>query len=128
MRNTLVLAAIAFAVTFAVMIANRLSQEAMAVVVGALCGISASIPVTLGLFIAATRDRSPRVREEDANLNTTGFPTYPSRPYAAQPPVFVIAPPQQQASPYSLNQGQFYLPPAAPPPGAPRDFKIIGEE
>ena len=122
MRNAILLVAIAFAVTFAFVIANRLSEEAMAVVVGALCGISASIPVTIGFILSATRDRNPQKWREEPS----GGP-YASRAYPP-PPVYVIAPPQQPASPYNFNQGQFYLPPSAPPPGAPRDFRIVGDE
>jgi hypothetical protein len=122
MRNAILLVATAFAVTFAIVIGNRLSEQAMAVVVGALCGISASIPVTVGFIIAATRNRNPQIERGEPGGNP-----YAGRSYS-QPPVYVIASSPQQPLPYNFNQGQFYLPPSAPPPGAPRDFKIIGDE
>lgn len=52
----IVIAAIGFAGILTVLIGNRLSNEAMAVVVGAVCGISASIPVSIALVIAASRN------------------------------------------------------------------------
>jgi hypothetical protein len=123
MRNGIILVGIAFAVALAVIVGNRLSNEAMAVVVGAVCGISASIPVSLALVIAASRnwgrEQGPREVEYD----------YGSHRYAPQPPqILVVSPPPQPPSPYGFPQNQYFLPPGAPDIGAPRDFKIIGDE
>ncbi len=116
LRNAGLLVALVFAVTMAIMIGNRLSNEAMAVLVGALCGISATLPVSLALLVAINKNwgRPQPHREE-----------YEPRP--PQPPVFVIAPPQ--APPWQPNYplDQVYLPPNAPTPGAPREFKIVGD-
>ena len=123
MRIVAVLVAMAFAVTLAIVIANRLSNEAMAVIVGAVCGISATIPISLGFAIAASRNWGQR--------EASGPYGAYEQPRAPQPPVIVIAPPQQQPSPYgpyAAGQAPLYLSPSAPPPGAPRDFKIIGDE
>ena len=123
MRNGMILAGSAFAVALAVIVGNRLSNEAMAVVVGAVCGISASIPVSLALVIAASRNwgrvEGPREVEYD----------YGSHRYAPQPPqILVVSPPQPPQPPYGYAPSQYYLPPGAPDVGAPRDFKIIGDE
>jgi hypothetical protein len=123
MRNGIILAGIAFAVALAVIVGNRLSNEAMAVVVGAVCGISASIPVSIGLVIASSHNwgRSEGPRE-------IGY-DYGAHRYTPQPPVVIVSPPQTQA-PYGLPypQGQYVAPAIAPMLGAPREFKIIGEE
>jgi hypothetical protein len=105
------------------MVGNRLSNDALAVVVGALCGISASIPVTLGLAIAASRNwgREERVRE-------IGY-DYESNRFAPQPPVVIFAPPQQMQSPYGAIQNPYYLPPmlnSVLP--VSREFKVVGDE
>ena len=71
----LMLVGIALAVTFAIVVVGRLSDEAIAVVVGAMCGISASIPVSIGLVIAANQSRQSE-------------PAYPR----AQRPSVVIVP------------------------------------
>jgi hypothetical protein len=118
-RNAALLVMLAFAVTLAIIVGNRLSNEAMAVLVGALCGISATLPVSVALLIAATRNwsRGEMRREE-----------FDARPYAAQPPVIMIAPPQMaQWQPGAYAEQQFFAP-SMPAPGAPRDFKIVGEE
>lgn len=123
MRNGIILAGIAFAVALAVIVGNRLSNEAMAVVVGAVCGISASVPVSIALVIAASKNwgRSEEPRE-------IGY-DYAAHRYAPQPPqILLVSPPVQPQTPYGLAQNQYYLPPSAPDVGAPREFKIIGDE
>ena len=122
MRNGIILIGIAFAVALAAVMGNRLSNDALAVLVGAVCGISASIPVTIGLVIAASRNwgRQEGVRE-------IGY-DYGVQRYAPQPPMVIFAPPQQAPLPYGFPQGQYVAPISAPALGAPREFKIVGEE
>ena len=123
MRNGIILAGIAFAVALAVIVGNRLSNEAMAVVVGAVCGISASIPVSIALVIAASKNWG----RDEAPPREIGY-DYGAHRYAPQPPqILVVSPPPAQP-PYGFPQNQYYLPPGAPDMGAPRDFKIIGDE
>ncbi len=127
MRNILALVGVAFAVALAVVVGNRLSNEAMAVIVGALCGISASIPVSVALVIAMSRNWGQPDREEQ-----TPAPYYgDTRGYGPQPPVIVISPPQpmQTPYPYPYSGSPYFLPPPmAEPPAGSREFKIIGDE
>lgn len=131
MKNGIILIGIIFAVALAVVVGNRLSNEAMAVVVGAVCGISASIPMSLGLAIAASRNwgQSPNNPPQEIEYD------YSARRYAAQPqqpPVVVISPPQQNAGmyyPYLNSPREAYFPPMPNDVAIrPREFKIIGEE
>lgn len=121
MKNGIIIVGVAFAVALAAVVGNRLSNDALAVVVGAVCGISATIPVTLGLVIAASRNWG---REEP--IREIGY-DYGAHRYAPQPPVVILAPPQAQL-PYGYSPSQFVAPMSAPALGAPREFKIIGEE
>lgn len=126
MRNGIVIIGVVFAATLAYVVGNRLSTEAMAVVVGALCGITASLPLSLALFIAASRNWG---RGEDTSSSYEEIREYTPRGYTSpQQPIIVLAPPQpmQFQNPTAMNQ--LYLPPNAPDEGAPRDFKIIGDE
>ena len=124
MRNQVWVIGIVFAAGLAYVVGNRLSPEAMAVVVGALCGISASIPVSIALFIAASRNWG-----HPAVLPQEEVREYTPRGYVApQPPMIVLAPPQPFQAPNPFGVNQFYLPPHAPSEGAPREFKIIGDE
>ncbi len=138
MRIVAVLVAMAFAVTLAIVIANRLSNEAMAVIVGAVCGISATIPISLGFAIAAARSWGDRSTSREngatgrysANSPYGGYGPYGASepPRAPQPPVIVIAPPQQ-AYPYPFAGSSYYMP--ASPQDAElrgREFKIVGDE
>jgi len=98
---------VAFAVTLAVVIGQRLSDQAVAVLTGAVCGVGASIPTSL-LIVWVTRQREKQQ------------PVQPASPY---PPVVVVQPPAQLGA--STNQGG-YLPPYAPP--ARREFTVVGGE
>jgi hypothetical protein len=124
MRNGVILAGIAFAVALAVIVGNRLSDEAMAVVVGAVCGISASIPVSVALVIAASRnwgrEAAPREVEYD----------YGSHRYAPQQPqILVVSAPPQPQPPYGYQSNQYYpTPQTEDAASSPRQFKIIGDE
>ena len=101
------IAAAAFAITLALLIGDRLSTEAMAVLAGAVCGVGAAIPTSL-LILAVTQ----RVRRSE--------PTPEPRPQFTQPVVFALPQAQQPPTP-------------APPPAtweeAPiqRHFHVVGD-
>ncbi len=122
MRNGILFIGIAFAVALAVIIGNRLSAEAMAVVVGAVCGISATIPVSLGLVIAASHHWGAREAPREIEYD------YGTQRYAAQQPMIIFAPPQAPAAPYGVAPQQYYLLPSSDNLAASREFKIVGEE
>lgn len=104
--------AAAFAITLAVLIGDRLSTEATAVLAGAVCGVGAAIPTSL-LIIAVTL----RTRQHTETTQA------PQQQYT--PPVIMVTPPQiQQPAP---------TPAPTPPPAtwgdAPlaRHFTVVGE-
>jgi hypothetical protein len=108
------LAATAFAVTLALVIGNRLSDEALAVLAGAVCGVGAAIPTSL-LVVAVTR------RRDEARAPTMSAPHY----QGSYPPVIVVAPPGVPQGASGWNT----LPPplSAPPLSAPqRHFTVVG--
>ena len=102
-------------ITTVLVIADRLSNEALSVLAGATCGVGAAIPTSL--LIAAVSNR--RAHRHD--------PQQPYAPYAPQPgqtpyPPFVIVTGQQQPQPYPQLYGNDPL----QPPQQPRKFDIIG--
>lgn len=116
-------------------IGARLSDEALMTIAGVACGIIASIPVSIGLALALTRERA---RYPTAEYIEPEFELEPATPYAVRrapspqftpPQIIVVAPPQgaQTLAPYNN-----YFPPTAPPalpaPMRERTFKIVGEE
>ena len=118
MRQTMILALIAFMVTLAVVVGHRLSSEAMAVVVGIVLGVLASIPTSLALLVIIRRQTAsqPRRQRQPKQQNS-------QLPY---PPVIVINP---GAGAQDRQMSPFLDPPGSQPAGyLPRDFRIVGEE
>lgn len=106
MKKLWFLAAV-FLAGLGVVIGNRMSTEAMGVVVGVVLGVAASIPMALIILLfLARRDRKEEERRQ-----------------AAYPPVIVVsggAQPQPMRMPY--------LPPANYGGDGQRTFTLIGDE
>jgi len=109
-RGLFVLILVAFAVALAVVIGNRMSSEAMAVVIGVTCGVAASIPMSAIILVLTSRkERRPE------------FPSYPRENY---PPVVVINPGQQSQRYSSLP----YYTPSMDDAPRPREFNVVGDD
>lgn len=113
MRKGIIAVLAAFGVTLAIVVGNRMSAEAMAVVVGVVCGVAAAIPMSLLLLFVLTRRERPIEEPPYAQ---------PGARYGAYPPVVVIqggtSAPNGLLPPYYSN----------PVEAAPRQFHIVGEE
>jgi hypothetical protein len=103
------LVVMAFAVTLAVIVGNRLSDESLAVLAGAVCGVGAAIPTSLLIVAVARRRDEPRVQ-----------PPMPQGPY---PPVVVVTPPGGQQRPNTWDA----FPPSLSAP-MQRHFTVVGDE
>lgn len=102
------IATAAFGITLALLVGDRLSTEAMAVLAGAVCGVGAAIPTSL-LIIAVTQ----RVRQTE----TTPAP----RPQFTQPTMMMIPPMQiQQPTPTPVPAAWETAP-------MRRTFHVVGE-
>jgi len=93
MKKLIALILIAFAVTLAVVVGNRMSTDAMAVVIGIVCGVGASIPTSLLIMAAASRRETKEERGQ-----------------AAFPPVVIVNPGHQGG-----QAPNYYQPPTLPP-------------
>jgi hypothetical protein len=119
-KQTLVLFGILFFAVLAIVVGQRLSTEAMAVVVGVACGVVASVPVSLGLLLLL--GRLPALR--------AGRRPVESERRRELPPVVVVTP----GPPQSTWPGWGYAGDSAWPPPVRRSldqgrtFHIIGEE
>ena len=67
MKKLVAVILVAFAVTLAVVVGNRMSTDAMAVVIGIVCGVGASIPTSL-LIMAVTSRRETREERGQASF------------------------------------------------------------
>ncbi len=104
------LAAVAFAVTLALVVGNRLSDEAMAVLAGAVCGVGAAIPTSLLIVVVSRRHDERRA----------SLPAQRPMQHGTYPPVVVVAPPTAQQWPNNWGH--------SPPLTAPtqRQFTMVG--
>lgn len=105
-----------FVVTLAIVIGQRLSAEAMAVMIGVVAGVAASIPTSLIVVWFANR-----------TLRIVSPPAQEPLP-PAEPRIVVMAP-QPQPTPYpgAAGYGQAIVyPPTALPLAGPRQFNVIG--
>jgi hypothetical protein len=119
----------AFSITLALVVGQRLSAEAMAVVIGVIAGVAASIPTSLIVVWFTARNSLPH-----AVVDVTG-PPRAAEP--AEPRIVVMAQPQSGAAypsfaGYGTHGYAGYAPaPAGPiyaaPPALPaRRFTVIG--
>jgi len=111
-RPMVVLLVAAFVVTLAVVVASRLSRDAIAVLTGVIAGVGAGIPTAL-LVVAVTRRREEEWVEP-----------YDEAPRGS-PPVIVVTPgtPPQPQVPYYASYSL--------PTGAPqyrRQFRVMGDD
>jgi len=114
MRKALIATVLSFAVTLAVVVGNRMSTEAMAVVVGVVCGVAAAIPMSL--LILAVSTRRDRYRSD---WQASGHPATRSGGY---PPVIVI----QGGNPLGNPMQPPYL--GSTVESRPRQFHVVGED
>jgi hypothetical protein len=118
MRRLIGLSMLAGIVTLAIIIGQRMSTDAMAVVIGVVFGVAASIPTSLLIALAArgNRRQDPPYRRDDYQ---------PSPP---PPQIYVVNPGQLPAAPTHGPQpalthptGNYYLAEPA------RRYKVVGE-
>ena len=129
MNKAVLLGALAFAITMAVLIGQRLSDQAMAVIVGSVVGVAASVPMA-GIILWLTL----RQREAAHPPQVYARPEYTHRDET--PRMIVIQPQPAYGAPAGQYQPPYQSQPAMPQIAAPtmnymrpmRDFKIVGQE
>lgn len=104
-----------FAITLAVVVGKQMSTEAMAVVIGIICGVLASIPTSLLLLLVLTR-RERQKEDEQGRPGRAG----------SYPPVVVIQGGAPQALPLGPQAG--YWPAPSPGPAVNRQFHVVGDD
>lgn len=115
MGRVVVLLLLAFVVTLGIIVGSRMSMEAMAVVVGVVCGVAAGIPMSL-LILVALRRRERQAEELPYSPASGRYPV-------ASPPVVVI----QGGAPVANTVPPYYPMPVAVNEPAHRQFRLIGE-
>lgn len=120
MKNWGPLAAVMFAAVLAYIVGVRLSESAMAVVVGVVFGVAASVPTSLILALM--------LRRADAHHE-------PASRSESQQPTIIVAPPMPQyphPQAWMGGAGQVYLPPLYDEHDSTREsgrrFRVVGED
>ena len=130
MRQLVALLALGFIVTLGVVVGTRMSSDAIAVLVGVIAGVAASIPCAL-LLMAVTRrperrepERYDNQQYDDRRQNDW---RYSERMDArrAMPPVVIVTP--GQAAPQQLPYAAA-IPYQAAQPQSQRQFRVMGYE
>jgi hypothetical protein len=112
MKKFVLVLSVTFIAVLTAVVGFRLSPDAMAVIIGIICGMLASVPTSV-ILVWVLRQRD---RQAEAEINTSRFGHYP--------PVVVVNGQHPQGYPTPAP-----LPALLPttPPGM-RDFKVIGQE
>jgi len=104
-----------FGIALAVVVGNRMSAEAMAVVVGVVCGVAAAIPTSVLLLVVMARQDRRRHGSDEREVR-----------YSGNTPVVVIQGGATQALPPGQQAG--YWPAAMPGSVGQREFHVVGDE
>jgi hypothetical protein len=104
-----------FVIALAVVVGKQMSAEAMAVVVGVVCGVAAGIPTSVLLLVVFGRRDRLRMDEMERQARQQNYP-----------PVVVVQGGAPQALPPGPQGG--YWPSAPPGPTAKRQFHVVGGE
>lgn len=113
LRKILVALGLVFVIALAVVVGKQMSAEAMAVVVGVVCGVAAGIPTSVLLLVVFSRRDQSRFVEPDRPQRQHNYP-----------PVVVIQGGSSQALPPGQQAG--YWPAPTPATSASRQFSVVG--
>lgn len=113
MKRLLPLGLLGFGVTLAIIIGQKMSTDAMAVVIGVAVGIAASVPTSLLLVALLRRQQPPGFRDESQQMPYGYPPALPMQP----PPNVIVLDPAQFAQ-QRMQNGGYPLPPPDFLPGA----------
>ncbi len=113
MKKFMFVSGVAFVIALAVVTGLRISPDAIAIIIGIVCGVLASIPTTAVLLLV--------LRQRDRQLEAQFGP---ARAGQYHPPVVVVN--GQGTNGYGAMQAPPALA-ARTTPGT-RDFKVIGQE
>ena len=123
MKRLIPLILLGFGVALAIVIGQRMSTDAMAVVIGVAVGVAASVPTSL-LLIALLRKERQSFRQEPPRDMAYG--AYP--PALPQQPNFIVLDPSQFAGMRSPQMHGPLPPPDFAPDGGMRRLRVVGSE
>ncbi|MGE5603837.1 MAG: hypothetical protein ACM30E_12360 [Nitrososphaerales archaeon] len=123
MKRLIPLILLGFGVALAIVIGQRMSTDAMAVVIGVAVGVAASVPTSLLLIALLRRERQSYRQEMPRDMPYGAYP--PPQP---QQPNLIVLDPSQFAS---MRNGQMHTPlppPEYSPDGGMRRLRVVGSD
>ncbi len=123
MKRLIPLVLLGFGVALAIVIGQRMSTDAMAVVIGVAVGVAASVPTSL-LLIALLRKERQSFRQEPSPQMPYG--QYP--PMLPQQPNFIVLDPAQFAGMRNAQMQTPLPPPEYQPDGGMRRLRVVGSD
>lgn len=118
-RTTFPLLALSFGVTLAIIVGQRMSIDAMAVVIGVAVGVCASVPTSLLLVALLRRERSNFRRYDEPP---------PAMPPQLQQPNFIILDPAQFGQFNRQQLGQPLAPLTPATDAGLRRLRVLGHD
>ncbi len=107
--------AITAAIALAALVVNRLDNQSLALLTGAVCGIVAGVPLSFAIFWVTMRHQ--------LTSTSTAFASPPPARAPQQPVIIVQSAPPPPHAPWQQS-----YPPLEPYTRPARDFNIIGED
>jgi hypothetical protein len=126
MKRLIPLTLLGFGVAMAIVIGQRMSTDAMAVVIGVAVGVAASVPTSLLLVALLRRERggpAPVQREMPPD-----WVSYPQVPGPGQQPNVIVIDPSQFAAAGMRSNGIPLPPPDFQPDGGARRLRVVGSD
>jgi len=123
MKKSVFVAVATFGITLAVIVAQRLSDQTMAVIAGSVIGVAASVPMTAIVLWLVLRQRE--------GMQQSIYRRSDYAPQEESPRIMVIQPQPYTAPPAAYQQSPpvpYLQAPSQPYMRPPRDFKIVGQE
>jgi hypothetical protein len=122
------LVGVVLVVTLALVVSNRLSDEALGVLAGAVCGVGAAIPTTLIVVAVVLRkargDTVPQ-RDDPFWRESMGLENHGRTPWKqGYPPVIVVSPPGGQ--PWHSGWNDHGYQPSSLRAPLQREFTVVG--
>lgn len=121
MKRVIPLALLGFGVALAIIIGQRMSTDAMAVVIGVAVGVAASVPTSL-LLVALLRKERQSYRQEPPPAPYGAYPQLP------QQPNFIVLDPSQFAGMRNAQMQTPLPPPEYSPDGGMRRLRVVGSD
>ena len=123
MKRLIPLILLGFGVALAFVIGQRMSTDAMAVVIGVAVGVAASVPTSLLLIALLRKERQPFRQEPSREMPYAAYP-----PALPQQPNVIVLDPSQLAGMRNAQMPTPLPPPEYAPDGGMRRLRVVGSD